>query len=174
MSCLQSTVQIQIFHKLEQRNIFSLKKVFKLLICYQCCQKLLSMRPFLLFYFWSLFKKLLLSVLHNVLLWGFCRRRGPYETAHSWRLETQTIASPGKSVLTWATAADRSLSAETPSRARHWLQMNLVSNAVVTRHHTVMSLRRLHDTDMKPFNQCISLSVLMFYRLCLWEKGLAG
>lgn len=111
---------------------------------------------------------------HDLLLCEFCRRSGPYGTAHSWRLEIQTIASPGKSVSTWATAADRSLSAETPSRARRCSQTNLVSSAAVTHHHTVMITRPLHETCFVAFNQCICLSALMFYRVCLREKRLAG
>lgn len=76
----------------------------------------------------------------DILLFEFCRRSGPYGTAHSWRLETQTIASHGRSVSTSATAADRSLSAGTLSRARRCSRTNLVSDAT----------RQLHDTVVSP------------------------
>lgn len=60
------------------------------------------------------------------------RRNGPYGIVLCWKWETRTITSPGKSVLTWETAAGRSLSAETPSRARRCSRTNSVSNVTIS------------------------------------------
>lgn len=60
------------------------------------------------------------------------RRNGPYGIVLCWRWETRTIASPGKSVLTWETAAGRLLSAETPSKARRCSRTNSVSNVAIS------------------------------------------